>query len=173
MNSVFKKSLALSVALVAATAAITPRNADAAWMVGYSNQEGGYDDTVDTVSSVVFLTCWVTALGAGITSAALNDGSIAGPWAAIAGIAFGVGILEADGSIPTSGLEKALNHEFPFIDNAEVVSNLAIQMKEQAKNTAIVDGKQIVRLDAATVKNILAPAFLSDAQVEQVAAKLQ
>ncbi len=173
MQNVFTKLIALSIALTVSTSAITPRNAEAAAVIGFAAQQDEDSGTVSTVAAIVFGTAWATGVSVAVYSLSLNGGALSGPLSSVFQWAAGIALLDADGSLPTSMLEKALGQEFPFIDNAEVVSNLAIQMKEQAKNTAIVDGKQIVRLDAATVKNILAPAFLSDAQVEQVAAKLQ
>ena len=77
-------------------------------------------------------------------------------------------ILDADGNLSQSSLEKGLDAKYSFIDDQDVVRNLASSIREKAASAVEVDGKKLVRLSREEVLDILQPTGLADLQPEAV-----
>ena len=78
-------------------------------------------------------------------------------------------VLDADGNLSQDSLEKSLTQTYSFIDDRDVIHNLAAMIREKAIHTPVVDGKKNVTLSKDEVLNILAPTGLADLQPEAVA----
>jgi hypothetical protein len=82
-------------------------------------------------------------------------------------------ILDADGNIDQASLEKGLSQKYSFIDNTDVIRNLAASIREKAASTAEVDGTRMVRLSRSEVLSILAPTGLAELNPSAVDALIQ
>jgi hypothetical protein len=85
-------------------------------------------------------------------------------------------ILDADGSLSQDALAQALGEKYSFIDNDDVLQNLASAIRAKAATTPEVDGKKTVRLNRGEVLSLVAPIGLGElnpAQVEQMIQDLQ
>jgi hypothetical protein len=82
-------------------------------------------------------------------------------------------ILDADGNINQQSLEKGLSRKYAFIDNSDVVRNLASAIRGKAASTPEVDGQRMVRLSRSEVLSILAPTGLAELNPSAVDALIQ
>ncbi len=82
-------------------------------------------------------------------------------------------VLDADGNINQQSLEKGLAGKYAFVDNADVIRNLASAIRDKAASTAEVDGQRIVRLSRSEVLSILAPTGLAELNPSAVDALIQ
>jgi hypothetical protein len=71
-------------------------------------------------------------------------------------------ILDADGNISQSALEQTLADRYSFIDNRDVIRNLAGAIREKAASTVEENGQKNVRLSRGEVLTLLAPTGLAD-----------
>jgi len=77
-------------------------------------------------------------------------------------------VLDADGNLPQDALAQNLAAKYPFIDDRDVINNLAIAIREKAVTTPVVEGKKNVTLTQTEVLTILAPTGLADLQPQAV-----
>ncbi len=77
-------------------------------------------------------------------------------------------VLDADGNISQGSLEANLSKKYSFIDDREVIHNLATSIREKSISTPVVDGKKSVTLSQTEVLDILAPTGLASLQPEAV-----
>lgn len=82
-------------------------------------------------------------------------------------------ILDADGNMNQQSLEKVLAQKYAFIDNSDVVRNLASAIRGKAASIPEVDGQRMVRLSRSEVLSILAPTGLAELNPSAVDALIQ
>ena len=101
---------------------------------------------------------------------------VIGYWIIIAGLAqnnIALVLLGADANLKQDSLEKVLSDSYRFIDDRDVISNLATAIREKAAGTPVVDGKINVSLTKNEVLAILAPTGLAELQSDAVAKLVQ
>lgn len=77
-------------------------------------------------------------------------------------------VLDVDGSLAKEQLKIALNENYPFIDNDEVVTDLASAIKNKFSQNKNEENKAYVFLTKEETLRILAPADLSPELLSQV-----
>ncbi len=82
-------------------------------------------------------------------------------------------ILDADGNISQGSLEQSLTEKYGFIDNQDVIRNLASAIREKAASTTEVNGSKTVRLSRGEVLSIIAPTGLADLNPSAVEGLIQ
>jgi hypothetical protein len=82
-------------------------------------------------------------------------------------------ILDADGNVSQGSLEQTLSDRYSFIDNQDVISNLATAIREKASSMIEENGRKVVRLTRGEVLGILAPTGLADVNSSAVEALIQ
>lgn len=85
-------------------------------------------------------------------------------------------LLDGNGNLSQDSLESALSKKYAFLDDRDVVRNLATAIREKAASTVEVDGKKSVSLSREEVLAVLEPtglAELNPAAVEQIVTDLQ
>lgn len=64
--------------------------------------------------------------------------------------------------------EENISHQFPFIENAEVVKDLANVLRVQYEENKGSDGTALISLSEDKVRDVLSPLDLSDEEIESV-----
>ena len=77
-------------------------------------------------------------------------------------------ILDADGNLSQGALEQTLADRYDFIDNQDVITQLATLIREKSASSVEENGRKTVRLDRGEVLSILAPTGLADLNREAV-----
>ncbi len=77
-------------------------------------------------------------------------------------------VLDADGNLPQDALEQNLSKKYSFIEDRDVVRNLATIIREKAKVTPVVNGQRLVTLAPTDVLTVLEPTGLAVLQPELV-----
>jgi hypothetical protein len=101
---------------------------------------------------------------------------IIGYWILLQGIAtnnIALVLLGADGNMKQDALENFLAQNYGFIEDRDVISQLAYSIREKAAITPVVDGKMNVTLSKDEVLKILAPTGLADLEPVAVAKLIQ
>ena len=101
---------------------------------------------------------------------------IIGYWIILKGIAtnnLALVLLGADGNMKQDALENFLAQSYGFIEDRDVISQLAYTIREKAAITPVVDGKLNVTLSKDEVLHILAPTGLADLEPDAVAKLIQ
>ncbi len=73
-------------------------------------------------------------------------------------------VLDADGNLSQSSLEKNLAQKYSFIDDRDVIHTLASTIRDKGMSAVEVDGKKTVRLTRNEVLEALAPTGLAELQ---------
>lgn len=79
-------------------------------------------------------------------------------------------VLDADGSMNPDLLAAELSQKYNFIDNQAVINDLVSTIKHRYE---AIGGNAYVVLSETETRNILAPAALSESEIQQVVADLQ
>ena len=101
---------------------------------------------------------------------------IIGYWILLQGIAtnnIALVLLGADGNMKQDALENFIAQNYGFIEDREVISQLAYSIREKAAITPVVDGKMNVTLSKDEVLKILSPTGLADLEPVAVAKLIQ
>ena len=77
-------------------------------------------------------------------------------------------VLDADGNLSQDALETNLAKKYTFIDDRDVIHNLASAIRDKSISTPVVDGKKNVSLTKAEVLDLLAPTGLASLQPDAV-----
>lgn len=77
-------------------------------------------------------------------------------------------VLSEDGSLPQSDLEKIIAMKYPFIQEADVIQDLAILIKEKAEAQEYVNDQKFVTVSEEEVHALLAHTDLPETSPEQV-----
>ncbi len=88
-------------------------------------------------------------------------------------VSLAFGFLDAQGNLPADVLATELSKRYSFIDSQESVFDLANAIRAKYEVTPHADGKAVVSLTGAEVREILAPVALTEAQISQIAADLE
>lgn len=76
--------------------------------------------------------------------------------------------LGVDGQLSQTQLQKNIAEHYNFLDNQEIVVDLATQIKKQYEIVKDKNGNAIVSLSEASIRKALEPAALSESEIEQV-----
>ncbi len=109
-----------------------------------------------------------TGLFAGALAGAVISQFLIGGYVSLA-FAF----LDAQGNLPADVLATELSKRYSFIDSQESVFDLANAIRAKYEATPHADGKAVVSMTGAEVREILAPVALTEAQLNQISADLE
>jgi hypothetical protein len=80
-------------------------------------------------------------------------------------------VLDEDGNLSQASLETNLAKKYAFIDDRDVIHNLATSIRNKAMTTPpAADGKKMIRLSRQEVLDVLAPTGLPDLRPDAVEA---
>lgn len=83
-------------------------------------------------------------------------------------------VLEEDGALPQDQLESVLSERYHFINDREVISMLALEIKSKADEMDLdQEGKKVVTLDSSEVRPILIATELSEEEIQLVVEDLK
>ena len=147
------KSLILALAIALGTQAIAP--AAHAGIIMSIISEG--DNPGVPVLDIV---------GLGIIGLALQNAGGAEP--AVFVVPGVVTVLDADGLLKQDVLAQGFEKAYPFIDNKEVLGNLASAIKVKAPEQFVVGQKYPLSLTESETRSILAASSLSEENIQKI-----
>ncbi len=167
-----KNTLALALVLFASANLFQPKTANAGLLIGtFAGNAGG-----GTLIGLGF------GAAAGVGNAFLNPKAHDDFYTLVALaiytpiLAVGGAVLDIDAVLPTESLVKEFKTRYPFLNNAEDLSALAVQAKTKL-NSAVLSAPHstsyFVSFAREEVQFLLQGSALSDAQLDQIASDLK
>lgn len=77
-------------------------------------------------------------------------------------------ILDQKGEMDKTGVAKALESRFPFIDNSQIVNNLVSKIDSQRAL-----GKTYVTIDEKSVREVLSASDLAETEIQEIVTYLK
>lgn len=101
---------------------------------------------------------------------AIADMARTNPWGFVG---FALIVLDANQPLTNDGIEQFIAKKYPFIDDREVISDLATLVKTKIVSSGALNTSMNVRIPAIEVRKILANTSLSEEQSQMIVTALE
>ena len=169
-----KNFLTSLVMILSVTTTFAPQSAQAGIIVQIFEGGNGF---IENAGGAFLIGAGLTAVGMTIDLASGEDiphlGTLLFGFPGALIFAGGI-LLDVDGSIPTSQLVSHLSKKFPFIDNREVLAELALQTRAKLEGQISGDQRQaFVSFSEEEVKEIFSATDLSEENLQTLVQELK